>query len=180
MARCVRGPDTRALAVLDRHHITTWYPKIVELRPVPQRRLSHLQRSNGVNIQKPVQTPMFPGYVLLQGPVPLTAYIQAGLGGFACEGDRMVVIRGSEIARIRKQENGGMIDGKTSLRVIFNIGDEVTVSSGPFASYPGIVEKGLDVAIADLDPTTRIKVAINIFGRMTPIAVEVYQVARRA
>jgi len=183
MARRVRGTDAYALSILARYGVPSYYPKIVELRPMPQRRLSHSQRASGIHIQRPVQAPMFPGYVLVQieGVQALASICnEAGLGGFACEGGRLVRIRPPELARMRSQEQGGLIDGKKSLRVMFNIGDEVTVTSGPFACFPGIVEKGLDVAIQDLDPTTRIKVAINLFGRPTLTDLEIYQVAKRA
>jgi transcriptional antiterminator NusG len=185
MARRVRGTDAHALSILARYGVPSYYPKLVELRPMPQRRLSHSQRASGIHIQMPVQAAMFPGYVLVQieGVAGLHKICsEAGLGGFACAGEDepLVRIRPNEMARMRSQENGGLIDGKKSLRVIFQIGDEVTVTSGPFASFPGVVEKGLDVAIQDLDPTTRIKVAINLFGRRTPADLEVYQVAKRA
>ena len=183
MARRVRGTDAYALSILARYGVPSYYPKIVELRPMPLRKLSHAQRSQGINIQRPIQAPMFPGYMLVQiEGVDGLPHIcnEAGLGGFACEGDQLVRIRPLELARMRSQENGGLIDGKKSLRVIFQIGDEVTVTSGPFASFPAIVENGLDVAIQDLDPTTRIKVAINIFGRSTSTELEMYQVAKRA
>ena len=183
MARRVRGTDAYALSILARYGVPSYYPRIVELRPMAQRHLSHAQRNAGVAIQRPVQAPMFPGYVLVQvhGINALTSICnEAGLGGFACEGERLVRIRPTELARMRSQEHGGLIDGKKSLRVVFAIGDEVTVTSGPFASFPGIVENGLDVAIQDLDPTTRIKVAINLFGRAVPTELEIYQVAKRA
>jgi len=183
MARRVRGTDAHALSILARYGVPSYYPKLVELRPMPQRRLSHSQRMSGIHIQMPVQAPMFPGYVLVQveGVASISSICsEAGIGGFACEGERMVRIKSHELARMRSQENGGLIDGKKSLRVLFAIGDEVTITSGPFASFPGVVENGLDVAIQDLDPTTRIKVAVNLFGRPTPVDLEIYQVAKRA
>jgi transcription antitermination factor NusG len=41
------------------------------------------------------------------------------------------------------------------------------------------VEQGLDVAIEKLDPGMRIKVAVNIFGRATPVELEYWQVAKQ-
>lgn len=183
MARRVRGTDAYALSILARYGVPSYYPKLVELRPIPLRHLSHTQRNAGIQIQRPVLAPMFPGYVLVQieGVRALASICnEAGLGGFACENERLVRIRPPDLARMRSQENGGLIDGKKSLRVMFEIGDEVTVTSGPFASFPGIVEKGFDVAIQDLDPTTRIKVAISLFGMSVPTDLQLYQVAKRA
>ena|SRR5208282_5928331 len=183
IARCLHGTDKHAIAVLERYHVPTYYPKIVELRPIAQRHLSHSQRIGGTMIQRPVQTPLFPRYVLIQAHAVKinldVVFEEAGIGGFACEGEQIVRLTSKEMARIKAHEGGGgLIDGKKSLRVVFGIGEEVTVTDGPFASFPGIVEKGLDVAIADLDPMTRLKVAVNIFGRPTPVDLEVYQVAK--
>jgi len=183
IARCLHGTDKHAIAVLKRYQVPTYYPKIVELKPVALRHLSHSQRISGVTMQRPVQSPLFPRYVLIQvHAVTLNfdlVFEEAGIGGFAFKGERIARLTAAEVGRIRAHEGGGgLIDGKKSLRVVFGIGEEVTITDGPFASFPGVVEHGLDVAIGDLDPTTRLKVAVDIFGRQTPVELELYQVAK--
>jgi len=179
IARCLHGTDKHALDVLKRNGVTTWYPMIVDLKPMPLRRLSHAQRLGGHAIMRPVPSPMLPRYVFIQEPRRAAAYFQeAGIGGFiTCDGERVVCMRPAELARIRRQENGGMIDGKKTTRVVFDVGDPVTIASGPFAQFQGVVDKGLDVPIAQLDPTARIKIAIAIFGRTTLAEFEIWQVA---
>lgn len=183
MVRCLRRTDVEAIETLKRYHVPTYYPKIVELRPMPLRRLSASQRTASIKIQRPVQAPMFPRYVLIQMDGILInwriVFEEAGIAGFACSEGKVGRLRHGELVRMRSQENGGLIEGRKSLKVVFGIGDEVTVTSGPFAAFPAIIERGLDVAIGDLDPTTRIKVAVNLFGRPTPVELEIWQVSKR-
>lgn len=183
IVQCIRGTDQQALDAFARFKIETYHPKTVILKPLPRRRMSAAQRQGGMAIMAPTEVALFPRYVFARFDIRHggwhDAFEVAGVGGMVCKGGMPVYMPDDTIGSIKKRENNGLVPGKDSLRVVFGVGDEVTVTNGPFASFPGIVEEGLDVAIEKLDASMRIKVAVNIFGRATPVDLEYWQVSKQ-
>ena len=85
-----------------------------------------------------------------------------------CSSD-LVPIPDAEAERIKGQVQEGVDRPKHT--VSFEIGETVRVSDGPFASFNGTVEE-ID------DARSRLKVAVSIFGRATPVELEYGQVEK--
>ena len=121
----------------------------------------------------------FPGYVLVEIAMydenkqlleKPWAFIQATPGqiGFI-GGKRPVALRPDEVANILQQ-----IEEKKERvkpKVVFEPGETVRITDGPFLSFGGIVE--------EVDPERgKLKVSVSIFGRTAPVELEYWQVER--
>lgn len=115
----------------------------------------------------------FPGYVLVKMEmtddtwhlVKNTPKVTGFLGGRG----RPQAITEIEAQRILHQVQEGIERPKPAL--VFEIGEQVRVADGPFTSFSGVVEE-VDEARA------RVKVAVMIFGRSTPVELEYAQVEK--
>jgi len=115
----------------------------------------------------------FPGYILAQMEmtdeswhlVKNTPKVTDFLGGQG----RPTPISDKEAERIMHQVQEGIDRPKPS--VTFEVGEQVKVCDGPFNSFNGMVEE-VD------EERARLKVAVSIFGRATPVELEYAQVAK--
>lgn len=183
IVQCGRRTDQQALDAFARFKIETYYPTITQFKPLPRRRMSQMQRRSGLVVMHPQEAAVFPRYIFtrfdLQHDGWREAFDYAGVGGLMCHSGMPIWMPDEAIKRVRERV-GHQISTTDTMRVFLAVGDEVFVNNGPFASFPGIVEEGLDIPIEKLDASTRIKVAVNIFGRATPVELEYWQVSKRS
>ncbi|MFD1696806.1 transcription termination/antitermination protein NusG [Roseibium aestuarii] len=134
---------------------------------VPMEKVVEVRRGRKVDAERK----FFPGYVLVKMEMTNEAFHlikdTPRVTGFLGQDNKPTPIPEKEAMRILHQVQEGVERPKPS--VSFEVGENVRVSDGPFASFSGIVEE-VD------DERARLKVAVSIFGRATPVELEFGQV----
>lgn len=136
---------------------------------VPTEEVVEMRRGRRVNAERK----FFPGYVLVRMDMSDEAYHLVKntpkVTGFLGQQNRPSPISQSEVEQIVNQVQEGVERPKPS--VVFEIGEQVRVCDGPFATFSGFVEE-VD------EEKARLKVAVSIFGRATPVELEYGQVEK--
>ena len=140
---------------------------------VPTEDVIEIRRGRKVNSERK----FFPGYVLVKMEMTDDAYhlvkdtpkVTGFLG--AAGGTKPLPVSEKEVQAIIGAVEEGVERPKPTIR--FDIGETVKVIDGPFASFDGQVES------VDED-AARLRVAVSIFGRPTPVDLEYNQVEKSA
>jgi transcription antitermination factor NusG len=174
--------DKHALEWLGRGGFESYYPQERKSRPIPRKRQSQKQRRAMFPPSEMIDVPLFPRYVFVRFDPTGAAWHEefeiAGVGGMLCYGGVPAPIAEAEIERIRGGEIEGAIPAATPVRFLLAPGEQVRILEGSFAHLHATVDKGIDCAIADLPADARIRVLATLFGRVTPIELELAQVER--
>ena len=146
--------------------------RLVEKVEVPTETVTEVRRGKKVQSERK----FFPGYVLAKLEMNDDVYHLVRntpkVTGFLGTNNKPQPISEAEAARILStKEEAAAAAPKSKIKVDYEIGDQVKVLDGPFASFNGVVEE------LDFD-RSRVKVSVSIFGRATPVELEFEQVER--
>ena len=144
----------------------------IEQIVVPTEKVVEVRRGKKVDAERK----FFPGYVLLKADLndAIISLVKntPRVTGFLGEDKhtaKPMHITDKEADRILHQVQEGVERPKPS--VTFEIGEQVRVSDGPFASFNGFVQE-VD------EERARLKVEVSIFGRAVPVDLEFGQVEK--
>jgi transcription termination/antitermination protein NusG len=136
---------------------------------VPTEEVVEVKRGRKV----PTERKFLPGYVLVKMKMTDAAFVMIKntpkVTGFLGADNKPMPIPEAEALRMMDQVKEGVERPKAT--ITFEIGENVKVADGPFASFTGVVEE-VD------EERSRVKVAVSIFGRPTPVELEFNQVEK--
>lgn len=116
--------------------------------------------------RKVVQRKMFPCYVLVKMVYDNSMWHMIvhtrGVTGFVGPQGRPISLNEDEVRRMRLE--------KVVVSTEFKVGDRVTVTDGPLEGFVGEIET-IDTE------NSKVKVIVSMFGRLTPVDLELYQIA---
>ena len=142
---------------------------LVEAVEVPTETVTEIKRGKKVQSERK----FMPGYVLAKLSLTDDVYHLVKntpkVTGFLGAGSKPQPISEREAARYF----GGVVEAKAApkhqVSIDYEIGDQIKVLDGPFASFNGVVEE------LDFDKN-KVKVSVSIFGRATPVELDFEQV----
>ena len=163
------GSEEKVKAALEKKVVSEGLQELITKVIVPTEQVSEVRGGK----KKISQRKFFPGYLLLEMELNEKTYLfiknTLGVTGFIGLGKKPMPLPQAEVENILKRTQD--TQAKPSPKVIFEKGEQVRVTEGPFVNFNGSIE--------EVHPEKgKIKVSVSIFGRATPVELEYWQVEK--
>ena len=156
------GYENAVKAAIEKSVATRGLEDMVQKMEIPLETVTEVTEAG---VMKEVERKVFPGYVLIKMVLTddtwhLVRNIR-GVTGFVGEANKAIPLTEEEVAALGVE--------KHEIVVLYHVGDTVKITEGPLASFTGIVE--------EIEPEkNKVRVVVSMFGRETPVELELDQV----
>ena len=163
------GFEDRVRRALENRLLSTGLKEYVVQIVIPTEQVSEVRAGK----RRVSQRKFFPGYILINMELNDSVYAAIkttpGVTGFIGTGKKPTALSEEEADDIIKRIEETQV--KPSPKVVFESGEQVRVTQGPFVNFNGIIE--------EVRPEKgKLKVSVSIFGRATPVELEYWQVEK--
>ena len=156
------GYENAVKAAIEKSVANRGLEDMVQKMEIPMETVTEVTEAG---VMKEVERKVFPGYVLIKMVLTddtwhLVRNIR-GVTGFVGEANKAIPLREEEVAALGVE--------KHEIVVLYHVGDTVKITEGPLASFTGVVE--------EIEPEkNKVRVVVSMFGRETPVELELDQV----
>ncbi len=163
------GSEEKAKAGLESRITKTALKDFVSEVVIPTEQISEIRGG-----KKRISTrKFFPGYILLKMEMTKESWYLVkttpGITGFIGPGNTPAPISEKEVENVLKRTHD--TETKPSPKIIFETGEPIRISQGPFANFNG--------SVVEVYPDRgKLKVSVSIFGRATLVELEYWQVEK--
>ena len=163
------GSEEKVKTVLESKINSEGLNEVISKVLIPTEQVSEVRSGK----KKISQRKFFPGYLLVEMDLNEKTYLfvknAPGVTGFIGLGKKPMPLPQSEVDNILKKTEETQV--KPSPKIVFEKGEQVRVTEGPFLNFNGTIE--------EIHPEKgKIKVSVSIFGRSTPVELEYWQVEK--
>lgn len=163
------GSEEKVKALLENRIASQGLSDLIAKVIIPTEQISEIRGGR----KKISQRKFFPGYLIVEMELNEKTYLfiktTPGITGFIGLGKKPMPLPLEEVDNILKRAEESQ--AKPSPKTLFEKGEQVRVTDGPFMNFNGSIE--------EIHPEKgKLKVSVSIFGRSTPVELEYWQVEK--
>lgn len=163
------GAEDKAKVNLETRLSSSDYQGLIDKVVIPKEQITEVKLGK----KKVLERKFFPGYILIRMEMNDDTWLfvrnTPGITAFIGPRRKPSPISQEEVDRILVKVEESKT--KPAPKVSFEIGESIRVVEGPFINFNGVV----DVIYPDKG---KLKVNVSIFGRTTPVELEIWQVEK--